>query len=86
MQDGDDDVTALAVAPVTREGTGWSMEILPQSILLRLVPDDETAFGRALDDLASWSNPKNWGASAVGFDSLDHEIWVLLWEPVVTSW
>lgn len=79
-------MTALATLPVSRRGTGWEMDILPNSILLTLDSCDVSAMKRGLDDLESWSNIRNWSACAVGFDAYNHEIWVLIWEPCVTSW
>lgn len=79
-------MTALAELPATREGQGWGMDILPESIIIRLAPHDETALQRALEDLASWSDPTEWDLVFDGFDDNDNEICLLLWVPSITSW
>lgn len=79
-------MTALATSPVTREGAGWQMEILPESFLLHLRAHDETAMKRALEDLASWSNLVEWSGGLVHVSPLGDELWLFLWEPAVTSW
>lgn len=70
------------VAPASRQGIGWSIQIGPTSIILTVDDTDESAMNRAIADLQTWTVPANWTGEVIGVTADGLTKWIFDWMPL----